>query len=322
LEKAACNMHKSVWKVWSVGPSFILLIGALSASVAFADLPKDASKSAVSEPAVSNSKSAFSDSFADLVKQSDAPQDLHASSTAPSTSPSPSTSPAPHYGKPLADSLNDEAAATAEQPGSATLAPFKRAGGAFAPLHGMMLPRPINLPANSSPSLKQAATLISNLSVVSPNLIRGAQPTSAALGLLKFAGVKTVINLRNEEVLVAREAQDAKRAGLNYVNIPMTLFGSPTRQQFQRFLDTVDMAGPVFVHCQLGEDRTGTMVAIYRMSKEGWDANRAYQEMTAMGFKSYLGSLSGAVYDYSASLGRPARRPMPDLGGFTSILKH
>ncbi len=316
------DMHMGVWKVWSIGPALMLLISAITASVASADAPKDASKPAASEPAASNPKSAFSSAFADLVKQSDAPQNFHTSSAAPSTSLPASASPEPHYGKPLADSLNDEPAATPDQPSTATLAPFKRAGGAFAPLHGMMLPRPINIPTNSSPSLKQAATLISNLSVVSPNLIRGAQPSSTALGLLKLAGVKTVVNLRNEEVLVAREAADAKRAGLNYLNIPMTLFGSPTRQQFQKFLNTVDTAGPVFVHCQLGEDRTGTMVAIYRMSKEGWDANRAYQEMTAMGFKTYLGSLTGAIYDYSASLGRPARRPMPDLGGFTSILKH
>lgn len=160
------------------------------------------------------------------------------------------------------------------------------------------------------------------MSVVSANLVRGSQPPVQAFALLKSAGIKTIINLRNEEILVAQEAGAARRAGLNYVNIPMTLFETPTKQQFQKFLSVVDKDGPVFVHCQKGEDRTGTMVAVYRLARENWDANRAYQEMTAIGFKTYLGSLSGAMFDYSASLGRPARRPMPDFSGFTSILKH
>ncbi len=206
----------------------------------------------------------------------------------------------PEYGKPFADTIERESATqtTAPENGSesttsapATLAPFRRAGNTFAPLHGIQLPRPINIPAGASASLKQAAAMIPNLSVVSNNLLRGSQPSVQALSLLKSAGVKTIINLRNEDILVAQEAAAAKRVGLNYVNIPMAVFETPTRQQFQKFLNTVEKDGPVFVHCQRGEDRTGTMVAVYRMAFENWDANRAYQEMTAMGFKNIFGVL-------------------------------
>lgn len=237
-----------------------------------------------------------------------------------------SSIPPTEYGKPLADTLDRESPAQVVAPentGEApTLAPFRRAGNTFAPIHGMQLPRPLNIPPGASPSLKQAAAYIANMSVVSANLVRGAQPSTSALPLLRSAGIKTIINLRNEPILVAQEAGAAKRAGLNYINIPMAVFETPTRQQLQKFLSTVDKDGPVFVHCQKGEDRTGTMVAVYRIGRENWDANRAYQEMTAMGFKTYLGSLSGAVFDYAASLGRSARRPMPDFSGFTSVLKH
>ncbi|RTL46164.1 MAG: hypothetical protein EKK48_02170 [Candidatus Melainabacteria bacterium] len=239
----------------------------------------------------------------------------------------------PDYGKPLGETIEREAAAPVSEPSSvasaasvqadgATLAPFHRANNSFAPLRGMQLPRPLNIPRDASPALKEAASMISNMSVVSPHLIRGAQPTVPALSVLKSAGVKTIINLRNEPILVAQEAGAAKRAGLNYINIPMALFETPTKQQFQKFLSAVDNNGPVFVHCQMGEDRTGTMVAVYRMAREGWDANRAYQEMTSMGFKTFLGSLKGAVFEYSAMLGRPARLPAPDFGGFASILRH
>ncbi|CAN5215397.1 hypothetical protein BH10CYA1_BH10CYA1_43960 [soil metagenome] len=244
-------------------------------------------------------KSAFSSTFEDLLKE---PKQLQ---------PSPTSEPLPPTASPPESAV--------EPP---TLAPFRRAGNAFAPIHGIQLPRPLNIPATASPSLKQAAALIPNMSVVSSNLIRGSQPSTSALSLLKSAGVKTIINLRNEDILVAQEAGAAKRAGLNYVNIPMAVFETPTKQQFQKFLNVVDKDGPVFVHCQRGEDRTGTMVAVYRVARQNWDANRAYQEMTAMGFKTYLRSLSGAMFDYSASLGRTARRSNPDFSGFTSILKH
>lgn len=257
----------------------------------------------------------------------------------------------PEYGKPLSDTIEREAAAQRQQNPSltttsadtvgtsldasgssadaisatataSTLAPFHRANNMFAPLRGIQFPRPIYVPRDASPALKEAAAMIPNLSVVSPSLIRGSQPSVPSLSLLKTAGVKTIINLRNEPILIAQEASAAKRAGIDYVNIPMALFDTPTRQQFQKFLSIVDNNGPVFVHCQMGEDRTGTMVAVYRIARQGWDPNRAYQEMTAMGFKSFLGSLSGAVFDYSASLGRPGHRPGPDFGGFASILKH
>lgn len=246
-----------------------------------------------------------------------------------------------NYGKPFGETIEPEAAASGVRPEPAyplsgsdssagqspdadgsTLAPFHRANNCFAPLRGVQLPRPLNIPRDASPALKEAASMISNMSVVSPNLIRGAQPTVPALSVLKSAGVKTIVNLRNEPILVAQEAGAAKRAGLNYINIPMALFETPTKQQFQKFLSAVDNNGPVFVHCQMGEDRTGTMVAVYRMAREGWDANRAYQEMTAMGFKTFLGSLKGAVFDYSAMLGRPARPPAPDFSGFASIFRH
>jgi protein-tyrosine phosphatase len=334
------QVSRKIWiKSWLLALTLTAVLGLIATAEVEGSLPKT-SASQPSEPA---GKSAFSATFGDLLNQSATPP---ANSVVPTEKVSEPNFPSstnsvksPQYGKPFEDSLEQEAKATAGQgsatspattttaasttaAASTTMAPFTRGAGAFAPLSGMQLPRPINIPANSSPSLKQAAAMIPNFSVVSPSLMRGSQPPSSAYPLLKEAGVKTIVNLRNEDILVAREAGEAKRAGLNYVNIPMALFVSPTKQQFLQFLSTVNNAGPVFVHCQKGEDRTGTMVAVYRITNENWHPNRAYQEMTAMGFKTYLGSLSGAVYDYSASLGRPGRRPMPDMSGFTSILKH
>jgi protein tyrosine/serine phosphatase len=37
-------------------------------------------------------------------------------------------------------------------------------------------------------------------------------------------------------------------------------------------------AGPVFVHCWRGADRTGSVIAAYRIDHDGWDNARALKE--------------------------------------------
>ena len=43
---------------------------------------------------------------------------------------------------------------------------------------------------------------------------------------------------------------------------------------------------PVFVHCQIGRDRTGCAIGAYRIAKQGWTAEQAIQEMERYGFKT------------------------------------
>ena len=40
----------------------------------------------------------------------------------------------------------------------------------------------------------------------------------------------------------------------------------------------------VFVHCRYGDDRTGMMVAAYRMAVENWSADEAWEEMQVFGY--------------------------------------
>ena len=42
--------------------------------------------------------------------------------------------------------------------------------------------------------------------------------------------------------------------------------------------------GPVLVHCKHGADRTGMVVALYRMVYQGWDRQKAIQEMRKGGY--------------------------------------
>jgi len=151
------------------------------------------------------------------------------------------------------------------------------------------------------PVLRQAGQEIFNVHMVTPGLLRGGQPSLQGLTLLKQAGVKTVINLRNEEMVVSQEAAQTRSLGLNYVSIPMDVFNRPSDAAVRQFLTAVSDPNnqPVYVHCLHGQDRTGTMCGIYRMTQQGWPLDATYNEMVAYGFKPLLGQLRQTVIDYS-----------------------
>jgi Tyrosine phosphatase family len=61
----------------------------------------------------------------------------------------------------------------------------------------------------------------------------------------------------------------------------------PQDQEFVKFLTLVQENSDkkIFAHCRLGDDRTGMMVAAYRMGLQGWSAEEAMKEMHEFGFR-------------------------------------
>lgn len=116
-----------------------------------------------------------------------------------------------------------------------------------------------------------------NLYRVSETLYRGAQPTAEGFKKLKKLGIKTVLNLRD----LHSDQDKLEGAQLKYITIPMETW-DPEMEQVRWFLQAAANPEnqPVFVHCQHGADRTGTMTAAYRIVIEGWTKERAIQEMT------------------------------------------
>ncbi len=121
----------------------------------------------------------------------------------------------------------------------------------------------------------------SNLHKVSDALYRGAQPTAEGFVQLKQMGIKTVVSLRSFH----SDRDEIGNTELGYERITMKPW-HPEDKEVARFLQIVTdpQRTPAFVHCKYGSDRTGTMVAIYRIVVEGWTKDEAIEEMTKGGF--------------------------------------
>ena len=126
---------------------------------------------------------------------------------------------------------------------------------------------------------------VPNLHQVSEGLYRGAQPTREGMVNLKRLRIKTVVNLRAEH----SDRDDLAGTGLAYEHINCKAW-RPEDEDVARFLEVVGDPNrrPVFVHCQHGADRTGTMCAAYRIVVEGWSKEEAIAEMTRGGFGYHL----------------------------------
>jgi len=137
---------------------------------------------------------------------------------------------------------------------------------------------------------------IVNFGKVNDRLYRGAQPDATGMRNLKRLGVKTILNLRQTNDVWKGEAAEACADGLIYTNVPMKGFGRPSPEQVAKALAIIEtLPSPVFVHCQHGCDRAGTIIACYRIQHDHWSSEAAWQEakhygisMFAWGMKKYI----------------------------------
>jgi tyrosine-protein phosphatase SIW14 len=120
-----------------------------------------------------------------------------------------------------------------------------------------------------------------NFGEVSSKLYRGGQPTAAGFEKLSQMGISIVVDFGRS----ARDEKQTRKLGMKYVTIPWHC-PFPKDEAFAKFLRLVqeNPGKKIFAHCRLGDDRTGMMVAAYRMGIEGWSADRAMNEMKEFGF--------------------------------------
>jgi protein tyrosine/serine phosphatase len=154
---------------------------------------------------------------------------------------------------------------------------------------------------------------IENFGKISDNYYRGAQPKGQDYADLAALGVKTVVNLTSDDSDASEKAM-VEKAGMKYVQIPMTTHEPPTPGKITQFLGlaTNPESTPIYVHCVGGKHRTGIMTAIYRMSDGGWTADQAFKEMKQYKFGADFlhKEFKSFVYAYYTDLAKTLKTPI------------
>jgi hypothetical protein len=167
--------------------------------------------------------------------------------------------------------------------------------GLFAVLLTLCIPPAVFADAPARPASWATAVAgvegLGNLFQVSPELYRSRQPSTGALKNILAqhpfaegsAPIRTVV-----ELLATRDVDGDVLGDSSPVHHEWLKFNPfhPVDEDVITFLRVVtDKASqPVLVHCAQGSDRTGMMVAIYRIVVQGWSKDDALKEMVEGGY--------------------------------------
>ena len=151
---------------------------------------------------------------------------------------------------------------------------------------------PQNPPAPTvaaQPAAKQNLPGLPNFGVVSNTLFRGAQPRDSGYDELKKQGIDIVVSFRENPQQIADERRAVEAAGMRFVSIPWSAEDAPRNAQVAAFLELLrdNPHKKVFAHCHRGAERTGVMIATYRIASETWAPQEGVKEMAFFGFRGF-----------------------------------
>ncbi len=157
----------------------------------------------------------------------------------------------------------------------------------------------LTLAAFATLAANPPAVRVANFSQVDEYVFRGAAPSEKGLEDLRALHISIDLDLREPGEAETAERAEAERLGMQYINIPMKPFSAPTNDQIRSALAVLLSASThsqrVFVHCRRGKDRTGTVIACYRIQHDGWTNRQALEEarkhgisVVERGMRSYI----------------------------------
>lgn len=123
---------------------------------------------------------------------------------------------------------------------------------------------------------------VNNFHKVNEELYRCGQPSKKDMQLIEQHGIKTVLNLRHKR----SDKNELKGTGLiqKEVNINTWKISEEDLITALKIIDKSEK--PIVVHCLHGADRTGAVIAAYRIVYDNWNKEKAIAELkeTQYGF--------------------------------------
>lgn len=125
---------------------------------------------------------------------------------------------------------------------------------------------------------------------VTDNLYRGPRPKN--IKELQDIGITHVIDLQSgflEYMTSDQYEQEKNDLGLNmrFIDYDLSVVFPPKKELVVSILTSmvlIEKMGKLYIHCRVGQDRTGYIMAAYRMTIQGWTYEEAIKEMYSLGF--------------------------------------
>jgi tyrosine-protein phosphatase SIW14 len=91
---------------------------------------------------------------------------------------------------------------------------------------------------------------------------------------------------------------------MRYLSVPFKGMSAPSDAQIEQVLGLLgdSTSGPVFVHCRRGADRTGTVIACYRIFHDHWQNKDALSEAKHYGMSFIETAMQHYVKNFVASI--------------------
>lgn len=136
---------------------------------------------------------------------------------------------------------------------------------------------------------------LDNFYKVDQGLYRSNQPTMAQFKSLEENGIKEILNLRRFH----SDTDDARSTGLTLHHIKVRASQVSEKHLLDAMRIIRDRKGDILVHCHHGSDRTGVVIATYRVVFQNWSKEKAIAEMKRkeFGFHSIFSNLPKLIED-------------------------
>ena len=141
---------------------------------------------------------------------------------------------------------------------------------------------------------------LDNFYLVDDGVYRSEQPDSKAFHDLAQFGITDILNLRQFH----SDTDEAENTDLNLHRVEMNA-GSVTEEQIVESLKIIkNRKKAIVVHCWHGSDRTGAVLAAYRIIFNNWSKTQAVDEMKNGGF-GYHSTIYPSLVKLIENLGIP-----------------
>jgi protein tyrosine phosphatase (PTP) superfamily phosphohydrolase (DUF442 family) len=166
---------------------------------------------------------------------------------------------------------------------------------------------------------------IENLQKATTGIYRGARPLNIdEMAELQRIGIKSILNLQGGDMrssiwkliswnepgekqeMIDAEKSIAETFGIDFMNQPLNSLDPVTNDDNKRINEALEFLHnkknqPVYIHCEHGKDRTGLVIALYKIKYEGMSAEAAYLEWEKLGHdkksKIFTGNLDPYFFE-------------------------